>query len=281
MTTRRDFIARMASATALLALPPAWKAIDGTNRLKAFGFISGIVGRELKADWKGTLSLAAKYGFTEIETGDHLGDSVADFLSFCKAIGLKPFAGGIDFNASTDDKQRRLDGLKQMGLTYAVAYWPWFTGGPFSVNDCKRSADALNSLGAMCRNHGLVLCWHNHNKEFLSAGEGLPFDFLMLHTDPDLVKCELDIYWARKGGADPVGLLQKYRGRYPILHIKDMGPGEAQDFECPGNGIIDFAPIFREAINQKISHFIVERDNAPNGLDCLSSSARYLKELRF
>jgi len=272
---------KVASATALYAIPSALKAMVDDNRLKSFGFISGIVGRELKSDWKGTLSLAAEYGFSEMETGDHFGDSVSGFLSFCKDIGLKPVAGGIDFNASADDKQRRLEGLKRLGLNYAVVYWPWFTGGPFTLNDCRRSADALNALGSLCRNHGLMLCWHNHNKEFVSTGEGLPFDFLMLHTDPELVKCELDVYWARKGGADPVDLLKKYSGRYPILHIKDMGPGEAQDFECPGSGIIDFAPVFREAVNQGISHFMVERDNVPDGLACLSSSARYLKNLRF
>jgi len=60
-----------------------------------------------------------------------------------------------------------------------------------------------------------------------------------------MVKCELDVYWAKKGGADPVALLNKYPGRIPILHIKDMASGSTQDFECPGSGIMDFPAIFR------------------------------------
>jgi len=110
---------------------------------------------------------------------------------------------------------------------------------------------------------------------------GLPFDFLMNNTDSSLVKCELDIYWAKKGGADPLEMLKKYSGRYPILHVKDMAPGSAMDFECPGNGIIDFPALFKEAEKQSIRHYMVERDNAPDGMACLRSSGEYLHNLTF
>jgi len=111
--------------------------------------------------------------------------------------------------------------------------------------------------------------------------DGLPFDYLMSHTDPGLVKCEMDVYWVKKGGADPLALLRKYSGRYAILHVKDMGPGMAEDFECPGSGIIDFPVLFREARLQGIQHYMVERDNVPDGMACLSSSGEYLRGLRF
>ena len=111
--------------------------------------------------------------------------------------------------------------------------------------------------------------------------QGLPFDFVMKNTDSDLVKCEMDIYWVKKGGADPLVMLKKYSGRFAILHVKDMAPGDAQDFACPGSGIIDFIPIFKEAESQEIGHYMVERDNVQDGLACLRSSAQYLKKLSF
>jgi len=125
----------------------------------------------------------------------------------------------------------------------------------------------------------LTLCWHNHNKEFIPMDGGLPFDFLMTHTDPALVKCELDIYWAKKGGTDPLALLKKYPGRIPILHVKDMAAGPEKDFACPGSGIIDFPAIFSEARSQGIAHYMVERDNVPDGMACLQSSGAYLRNL--
>jgi sugar phosphate isomerase/epimerase len=103
----------------------------------------------------------------------------------------------------------------------------------------------------------------------------------MNNTDKLLVKCEMDIYWVKKGGADPLTMLKKYKGRYAILHIKDMAAGDAQDFECPGSGIIDFRPLFSEAESQGIEHYMVERDNVQDGLACLKSSAQYLKKITF
>jgi sugar phosphate isomerase/epimerase len=168
-----------------------------------------------------------------------------------------------------------------MDLKFAVIYWPWLTGGPFKLEDCKISADMLNRIGEACKKHGLILCWHNHNKEFIPMEEGLPFDYIMSNTDKNMVKCEMDIYWVKKGGADPVKMLQKYKNRYPILHIKDMASGPEMDFACPGSGIIDFPSVFSEAAVQGIEHYFVERDNVLNGMECLKSSADYLKNIIF
>lgn len=115
----------------------------------------------------------------------------------------------------------------------------------------------------------------------MAMEEGLPFDYLMNHTDKNLVKCEMDIYWVQKGGADPVQTLRKYKDRYRIMHVKDMAPGTEKDFACPGTGIIDFPSVFSEAADQGIDHYFVERDNVVNGMDCLKTSAGYLKNIRF
>ena len=55
--------------------------------------------------------------------------------------------------------------------------------------------------------------------------EGKPFDYLMAHTEKDLVSAEMDIYWVAKGEADPLEVLKKHEGRIPILHVKDMAAG--------------------------------------------------------
>ena len=219
--------------------------------------------------------------YTEIETGSFLGESAESYLEFLKEIGIKPVAGGFNFTDPDDKLQNSFDLIRKFKMKIAVTYWPWHTGGPFSLEDCKKSAERLNYLGKLCNQNGLSFCWHNHDKEFVPMEIGLPFDYLMNNTDSELVKCELDIYWARKGGADPLLLMKKYSGRFLILHIKDMAPGDAMDFECPGSGIIDFSPIFREAYTQGIGHFMVERDNVPDGIACLRSASEYLKRVTF
>jgi len=283
MITRRKFIwTATAGAAAAIAVNPLHAlGNEVTRKLGKTGFIEGIVEKELEKDWKATLKETVKYGYSEIEIGRFRGDSAKSFLSYCNEIGIKPIAGGTVFTKDMNGLNKSLEALNALELKYAVVYWPWLGGGPFKLEDCKVSADMLNQIGEACKKQGLILCWHNHNKEFTEMEQGLPFDYLMNHTDKDLVKCELDIYWTQKGGADPVKILRSYKGRYPILHIKDMAAGKEQDFACPGSGIIDFASVFSEAADQGIAHYFVERDNVIDGLDCLKTSGEYLKQLRF
>lgn len=280
MITRRRFIGNTAlAALSILVLESEIFALNKGKKLKNIGFITGIVGKELKGDWKAVLKQAVEFGFTEMETGQFLGDSAKNFNAFCKEIGIKVFAGGIGFTDKSEELKIQLDKVNELGANYAVTYWPWLTGGPFTLEDCKKSAEILNKMGEISKSSGLKLCWHNHDKEFVAMEEGLPFDYLMKNTDKDLVFCELDIYWATKGNADPIQLLKKDKNRVKILHVKDMAPGDERTFACPGSGIIDFPAVFSEALNQGIKHYIVEQDNVTDGLACLKSSGTYLKGL--
>jgi len=48
-----------------------------------------------------------EFGFSEIEIGDYLGNSAADFLAYCKEIGLTPVAGGIGFGTEATETAKR------------------------------------------------------------------------------------------------------------------------------------------------------------------------------
>lgn len=281
MGSRRHFLRQtLAGSAAIAASPMLFCTAQKTAGLENFGFIGGIIGKELRADWRAAMQQAVDLGFTEYEGGLQ-GDSPEEFLAFCREIGITPVAAGCLFSEDMEAVQKSYDKVKQLNILYTVTYWPWFGGKPFTLEDCKKSVPVLNKMGALAKENGLILCWHNHDGEFQKMEEGLPFDYLMDNTDPELVQCEMDIYWVAKGGADPLAVLNKYSGRIPILHVKDMAPGEKQDFACPGSGIIDFPAVFAEARRQGIKHYFVERDNVPDGMECLRTSSAYLKSLKF
>ena len=280
MNNRRNFIKTSIAGAGAMALNPFnLLASEAGAKLKKFGFITGIAKEAMEADWKATLKQAAEFGFSEVEGGSGHANSPQEFLSYCKKVGLKPIAGSVDFGATNDELKESFDQINEMEQQYVIEYWPWYGDVPFNLEECRKSADRLNEVGALAKKQGLKFLWHNHDNEFREMEEGYPFDYLMENTDADFVNCEMDIYWVKKGGANPLEVLKKYDGRIPILHVKDMAPDA--DFICPGRGIIDFAPIFKEARKQGIEHYIVERDNEPDGLGCLRSSAEFLKNLRF
>jgi sugar phosphate isomerase/epimerase len=91
-----------------------------------------------------------------------------------------------------------------------------------------RQAEDLNRIGKTCAEAGISLLYHNHFQEF-QVFDGLTvFDLILGHTDPNLVKIELDTYWAMRGGQDPAALLRKWGERVRLIHQKDY-PAEYRD----------------------------------------------------
>ncbi len=227
------------------------------------------------------MTRAADLGFTEIELGNHLGYSDVPFASFCKSIGIRIIGGGMKLEQDRDVIIQRMEQLKGWGAEYAVVFWPWLTSGlgTVSLDDCKRSAELLNRMGEIAKEIKIDFAWHNHDIEFRSMEDGLPFDFLMNHTHRSYVFCEMDTYWVAKSGADPTEVLQRYRGRYRSLHVKDMANDEERSITCVGEGILDFAPIIAEAVSQGVRHFVVERERVEDGVRCLEVSSYHLRNL--
>src|SRR5947209_12675697 len=86
----------------------------------------------------------------------------------------------------------------------------------------KKTGDFFNRRGSTCRNAGMQFCYPNHNFEFRVYDGVNAHEQLLSSTDKDLVKMELDCFWVTFAGKDPVDYFQRYPGRFPLLHIKDL-----------------------------------------------------------
>jgi sugar phosphate isomerase/epimerase len=107
-------------------------------------------------------------------------------------------------------------------------------------------------------------------------------DLLLASTNPDLVKIELDLYWAVKAKQDPVAWLKNNAGRVIAFHVKDMDKTPSGNFTEVGRGVIDFGKIFVEGKRQGVDLFIVEQDQTPGSpFDSLKISIDYLKKFEF
>ncbi len=43
--------------------------------------------------------------------------------------------------------------------------------------------------------------------------------------NPEYANFEMDVFWIKHPGQDPVALLEKYKGRFKLMHLKDRKPG--------------------------------------------------------
>ena len=103
-----------------------------------------------------------------------------------------------------------------------------------------------------------------------------PSDIAKLDTDPANVFYELDVYWAVVAGVSPVDYMQKYAGRYEVIHIKDKR-------EVGQSGMVGFDAIFRNFKKAGTQAFVVEMEEAssPNILKGLRESALYLRNTQY
>jgi sugar phosphate isomerase/epimerase len=68
---------------------------------------------------------------------------------------------------------------------------------------------------------------------------------------------ELDLGWIWWAGADPVEVLERYRGRAPLVHVKDIRARGARDFTTVGDGGVGYERVLPSA---DVEWLIVEQD---------------------
>jgi sugar phosphate isomerase/epimerase len=141
----------------------------------------------------------------------------------------------------------------------------------------------LNRAGAAARQAGMVLAYHNHAFEYepLSgdSGETL-FDVLLDNTDPDLVAFELDVFWTKVAGVDPVTELSRLGRRVPLLHLKDYTGGTSAESAAPvGTGSLPWPEIVIAANAAGVVWGIVEQDFPKDPLGDVATGLKHAKRL--
>ena len=248
------------------------------------------------------LERVAKIGYREIETS---GDSNAVVLPLCKEFGLSavsahyatPLVTG-NFAAWKDEYphgrppgftwEKAVDEAAKAGARFMViAYLNPAERG--SIDDFRRYADLFNQAGETARKAGLRLCYHNHAFDFGPRQGSRSIDVFAERFDPKLVGFEMDVFWVSVAGEDPVALLGKWKGRVPLLHLKDKAPGLKRHFSedlAPnafrevGLGVLDFSKILPAARAAGVEHYFVEQDEvAEDPVESLAYSYRTLEKL--
>jgi len=261
---------------------------EATRQVKTFGIIPKRIGGEwLQKDPKAVYAYIAQLGYREVERNDNYGMTPAECKKFLDGLKLKTVIWGMaasDITAFAEGKTEGIDSsiaqCKAAGAKYFVCY---STTNNYSqtIQGWRDWAALLNKAGEYVAKRGLKLIYHNHAGEFAPIDGQIPYDVLVSALNPKFCNLELDVYWALKGGADPLAVMQKYPGRFPVLHLKDMSKGEDKTFEDMGYGIIDYKPIFQAAKVAGVKHFIIEHDKPADSKRSIERGAEFFKTFRY
>lgn len=290
---RRNFI-RTTGALAAAGMLPSW-----ANAKSSFNYPLGLqlysLNAEMKNDPRDTLKQVRSYGYQEVETYgfNHGGNKFYwnmepnDFRDLLQENNLSTSSGHYDIDkfllpgVTTDDRKRYVDdcikGAKVLGQQYIV--WPWLDPQLRNLEKFRLLAQTLNEIGEQVKAAGLQLLYHNHNFEFIKENGKMGYDIILRETDPQLVKLELDLYWATRSGQDTHQLFKSNPGRFEIWHMKDMDKKDPDLHTVVGDGTIDFRKILPDAKLSGVKHVFVEQGNnyVPDALSCVKKSAGYMK----
>jgi inosose dehydratase len=165
----------------------------------------------------------------------------------------------------------------------------------FSDPEWQALSEGLNRVGEMANQMGMRLCYHHHMGTGVMTREDT--DRLMASTDPDLVHLLLDTGHIAFAGGDPIALAKDYASRIKHVHLKDVRADvvktareqnysfrdsiEAGVFTVPGDGSIDFPPIFEALAGAGFEGWLVveaEQDPAKaNPLQYAKMGREYLR----
>ena len=244
--------------------------------------------KQFATDVPGTLELISKMGIKEVEGGGSFGLPEADYKELLKKNNLTMISVGADFNDLAKDPQKAVDEAKKYGAKYVVCFWIPHQGNDFTIDDAKNAVTVFNNAGKLLAANGLKFCYHAHGFEFRPYENGTLFDYMAKELNPAWANFEMDVFWIKHPGQEPVALLQKYPNRFLLMHLKDRKPGtpgnqngQADDESnvVLGTGDVGIAAIMKAAKKAGVQHYFIE-DESSHPVEQVPQSLAYLKSLK-
>jgi len=235
------------------------------------------------------LEKVKSYGIKYVETAGTYGLSPTKFRDMLKSNGLEPVSGHFPFERYRDDLDALVAEAKVMGLKYAGNAWITHKD-VFNEQEAREAAAVFNRAGKALKAQGIKFFYHVHGFEFQPYQDGTLLDLLMRETDPASVHFQMDVFWIVVPGQDPVKLFDKYKGRWELMHLKDMRKGlktgeltgktDVTNDVALGSGQMDWTAILKAAKKAGIKWYFIE-DESPTAAEQIPQSLKFLETVKF
>jgi sugar phosphate isomerase/epimerase len=288
MQSRRDFIKRASMMIAGgMVIPNLISSCAGAPA-KYLGLQLYSL-REMVADEgiQKVLEAVSKMGYNSLETagyndGKIYGQNPADLKKMVDDLGMRLTSAHLGRNISGDHDadmawwNRAVEAHSAAGMKYMVMPSSPLSGENATLDNIKRYGDYFNEIGLISAGASIQFGYHNHAVEFNTKVDDVPvYDLMLENTSPEHVMFQLDVYWIKKGGYEPVDYMKKYAKRIKVLHIKDETAIGAQN-------TVSYKDVFDQAYANGIKDWYVEvekYDTTPQ--EDVQKSAEFLKNADF
>lgn len=148
---------------------------------------------------------------------------------------------------------------------------------------CKEAVSKLNEAGKKMQEKGFKFFYHHHHYEFIKHNGQTVFDYIV--ENAPYINFTIDTYWLQYAGRDILATLDRLKGRYSCVHLKDYQIFINADknnsieptFAPVGDGEIDFKAVTNKMKEYGVEYYLVEQDNAATLSDTLNQVERSIK----
>lgn len=175
---------------------------------------------ELEQDFEGTLRKVAALGYKGVEFFHYFGRTAAEVKQLLNELGLVALGAHRPYDALLNDTEAEISYNLEIGNPNLIV--------PYLSEEQRNYVEVaanLKVIGEKCKAGGAVLLYHNHDFELTDKygdSDRTAFDGLFEEVPADLLQVEMDTCWVHHAGYDPVEYINKYAGRLPIIHLKDL-----------------------------------------------------------
>lgn len=241
---------------------------------------------QFEKDVASTLDSIVSWGITKLEYGgSSYGLSEEDFKKEIETRGMELVSVAASYEELRDKPEKVLERAKLFDTKYVVCFWIDHQDNNFGFEDARKAIEVFNNAGSFLKENGVTLAYHVHGYEFRPYEDGTLFDYMARYaTHFDF---EMDVYWVKHGGADPLSVLNTYPDKFILMHLKDMEMGVKGDYSghsdvennvILGTGQIDIAALVKRGKELGIKYMFIE-DESSRVLKQVPKSLKYLESL--
>lgn len=210
------------------------------------------------ADIAETLKKVKKIGYDAVQVSGMGPIDEAELVKILDGEGLVCCATHENAAKIVNETDWVIERLQKLKCKYTA--YPFPHEIPTSTAECLALAAKLEAAAKKMAAAGQVLTYHNHDIEFMKFDGRTMLD--IFYSAAPTMQAELDTFWVQHGGASPLSWVSRFRGRLPLLHLKEFGIADRKISMLPiGCGNIEWSAVLPAAEKGDTKWFIVEQDS--------------------
>lgn len=226
----------------------------------------------LTKDFDGIIRKIAGIGYVGVEPAGFRGTTPQEAGALFQELGLIVPSAHTSLPLG-EQKNQVLDTMGKLGCRRIVS---GKSADNFkTIDQIKCTCDLFNEANAVALENGLTFGIHNHWWEFQQVEGRYVYQVMLEHLEPE-VFFQIDTYWVKTAGVDPVTVVRELGARAPLLHIKDGPCIKDEPQVAVGDGAMDFPRIVATS-GAATEWMIVELDEcATDMMEAVEKSYHYL-----